>query len=107
MTATKLCPLAEVADGTARAGRAAPTVDVAVVRVGDEVFALEDVCSHAEFPLTDGEVDGTHDRVRAARFALRPAHRQAARARRPPSPSAPIPSPSSTATCTSIWRTNQ
>ena len=33
-------------------------LDVAVVRVGDEVFAIEDVCSHAEIPLTDGEVDG-------------------------------------------------
>jgi 3-phenylpropionate/trans-cinnamate dioxygenase ferredoxin subunit len=33
-------------------------LDVAVVLVGDEVFALEDVCSHAEVPLTDGEVDG-------------------------------------------------
>ena len=29
-----------------------------MVRVGDEVFAIEDVCSHAEVPLSDGEVDG-------------------------------------------------
>jgi 3-phenylpropionate/trans-cinnamate dioxygenase ferredoxin subunit len=53
---TKLCPLSAVVDGSAvRIELAA--VDVAVVRVGDEVFALEDVCSHAEFPLTDGDVD--------------------------------------------------
>src|SRR5262249_12881198 len=28
----------------------------AVVRVGDEVFALHDVCSHEEVPLSEGEV---------------------------------------------------
>jgi 3-phenylpropionate/trans-cinnamate dioxygenase ferredoxin subunit len=29
---------------------------VAVVRAGGEVFALEDVCSHEEVPLSEGEV---------------------------------------------------
>ena len=29
---------------------------VAVVRTGEEVFALRDVCSHAEVPLSEGEV---------------------------------------------------
>ncbi len=48
-------------------------IDVAVVRVGDEVFALEDVCSHAEFPLTDGEVDGStiECALHGSRFDLR------------------------------------
>jgi 3-phenylpropionate/trans-cinnamate dioxygenase ferredoxin subunit len=32
-------------------------IDVAVVRVDDEVFAIEDRCSHADFPLSDGEVE--------------------------------------------------
>jgi 3-phenylpropionate/trans-cinnamate dioxygenase ferredoxin subunit len=32
-------------------------VDVAVVRIGDEVFAIEDLCSHEEVPLSEGEVD--------------------------------------------------
>jgi 3-phenylpropionate/trans-cinnamate dioxygenase ferredoxin component len=31
-------------------------VPVAVVRTGDEVFALHDVCSHEEVPLSEGEV---------------------------------------------------
>jgi 3-phenylpropionate/trans-cinnamate dioxygenase ferredoxin component len=31
-------------------------VPVAVVRTGGEVFALHDVCSHAEVPLSEGEV---------------------------------------------------
>lgn len=30
--------------------------DVAVARDGDEVFAVEDVCSHAEVALSEGEV---------------------------------------------------
>jgi 3-phenylpropionate/trans-cinnamate dioxygenase ferredoxin subunit len=54
---TRLCPLAEVRDGAAVSVELTET-DVVVVRVGDEIFALEDICSHAEFPLSDGEVDG-------------------------------------------------
>ena len=33
-------------------------VAIAVVRVGDEVFAVEDMCSHAEASLCEGMVDG-------------------------------------------------
>jgi 3-phenylpropionate/trans-cinnamate dioxygenase ferredoxin subunit len=29
---------------------------VAVIRIGDEVYALRDVCSHAEVALTEGDV---------------------------------------------------
>jgi 3-phenylpropionate/trans-cinnamate dioxygenase ferredoxin subunit len=29
---------------------------IAIVRTGGEVFALHDVCSHDELPLSDGEV---------------------------------------------------
>jgi 3-phenylpropionate/trans-cinnamate dioxygenase ferredoxin subunit len=31
-------------------------VPVALVRTGDEVFALYDVCSHEEVPLSEGEI---------------------------------------------------
>ena len=31
-------------------------VQLALVRVGDEVFAVDDVCSHAEVSLSEGEV---------------------------------------------------
>ena len=31
-------------------------VPVALVRVGDDVFAVNDVCSHAEVSLSEGEV---------------------------------------------------
>ena len=33
-------------------------VPLAVVRVGDEVFAINDVCSHGAVSLSEGEVDG-------------------------------------------------
>ncbi len=33
-------------------------VQLALVRVGDEVFAVNDVCSHAEVSLSEGEVSG-------------------------------------------------
>ena len=31
---------------------------VAIVRAGGEVYAIRDVCSHAEVALSEGEVDG-------------------------------------------------
>jgi len=54
---TRLCALAELTPDVPLRVELAE-LDVAVVLVGDEVFAIEDVCSHAEVPLTDGEVDG-------------------------------------------------
>lgn len=46
----------ELADGTARRfdvdGRR-----VAVVRIGDDVYAIGDRCSHADYSLSEGEVD--------------------------------------------------
>ena len=56
MTFERVCKLSEVPnDGSLRIEL--PDVDVAVVRFDDEVYAIEDVCSHAEVALTDGEVD--------------------------------------------------
>ena len=55
MTAHVLCPLEELVSGAARrfdiAGRA-----VAVVRLGDDVYAIGDTCSHADGSLSEGEV---------------------------------------------------
>ena len=34
-------------------------VAVCVTRVGDEVFAVEDTCTHSEASLSEGEVSGT------------------------------------------------
>lgn len=46
---------------------------VAVVRIGDEVFAVNDVCSHAEVSLSEGEVAGCQIEcwLHGSRFDLR------------------------------------
>ncbi len=55
MTRARVAALGELADGEARrvdvAGHA-----VCVVRVGEKVYALGDVCSHADYSLSEGEV---------------------------------------------------
>lgn len=52
---TVVCSLDEIEVGTAKKvevdGRA-----IALVRIGDDVYAIGDVCSHAEVSLSDGEV---------------------------------------------------
>jgi len=56
MAKVPLCPLDELASGTARhfdVGRHR----LAVVRIDDDVYALHDVCSHQEVPLSEGEID--------------------------------------------------
>jgi 3-phenylpropionate/trans-cinnamate dioxygenase ferredoxin component len=55
MTPTRVCAFDELADGTAHKfvidGQA-----VAVVRIGDDVYAIGDVCSHANVSLSGGDV---------------------------------------------------
>jgi 3-phenylpropionate/trans-cinnamate dioxygenase ferredoxin component len=55
MSFVKACALSDVPDQGAFAVEIEDT-PVAVVRIGEEVFALRDVCSHAEVALTEGEV---------------------------------------------------
>jgi 3-phenylpropionate/trans-cinnamate dioxygenase ferredoxin subunit len=51
----RACPLAEVpADGVL--GVQLGEVPVAIVRAEGEVYAMRDVCSHEEVPLSEGEV---------------------------------------------------
>lgn len=40
---------------------------VVVVRCGGELYCLEDVCSHENFPLSDGEVDPDTCEIECAR----------------------------------------
>ena len=54
MVSTNL-PLAELVDGAA-ARIELDGVGVCVVRLGDAVYAIGDVCSHAHVSLSDGEV---------------------------------------------------
>jgi 3-phenylpropionate/trans-cinnamate dioxygenase ferredoxin component len=53
----RACALDDIADGTARAVEI-DGVEIALVRDGDEVYAIHDECSHAQIPLSEGEVDG-------------------------------------------------
>ena len=52
---TAVCNLDELADGSATKFDI-NGVAVSVVRIGDDVYALADVCSHANVSLADGEV---------------------------------------------------
>ena len=63
-----------------------------------------DICSHADVSLSEGEVDGRHDRVLAARLPLRPRTGKPDRACRPPSRSPSTPSRSRATTSTSSPR---
>lgn len=48
-------PLDELPSGTARKVEIAG-ISVAVVRIDDDVYAIGDVCTHAEVSLSEGEV---------------------------------------------------
>jgi 3-phenylpropionate/trans-cinnamate dioxygenase ferredoxin subunit len=68
----RVCALAEIPEG----GVLAAEVDgepVAVVRADGQVFAIHDVCSHAEVPLSEGDVvDGEIECwLHGSRFDLR------------------------------------
>jgi 3-phenylpropionate/trans-cinnamate dioxygenase ferredoxin component len=55
MSSVKVCPYAEVPEN----GAIAVDIDgtpVAVVRSGDNLYAISDICSHAEVSLSEGEV---------------------------------------------------
>ncbi|MGZ0184845.1 MAG: non-heme iron oxygenase ferredoxin subunit [Acidimicrobiales bacterium] len=56
MSGVRLCGWSELADGTPRRvevnGRA-----VALVRIGEQVHAIDDICSHAGVSLSEGDVD--------------------------------------------------
>lgn len=49
--------LADIPDGGVLAVSVDGT-DLALVRAGDDVYAIEDMCSHAQIPLSEGDVDG-------------------------------------------------
>jgi 3-phenylpropionate/trans-cinnamate dioxygenase ferredoxin component len=51
-----LGPLADLPDGTARRYDVAG-LRIAVIRLGDDVYALGDQCSHADYSLSEGEID--------------------------------------------------
>jgi 3-phenylpropionate/trans-cinnamate dioxygenase ferredoxin component len=52
---TPVCALADLAPGSATRF-VVDGIAVAVVRIGDDVYALGDVCSHGEVSLSEGTV---------------------------------------------------
>lgn len=52
----RLLALAELAEGEARRCDVGEH-RIAVVRIGDEVRAIGDTCSHADYSLSEGELD--------------------------------------------------
>jgi 3-phenylpropionate/trans-cinnamate dioxygenase ferredoxin subunit len=70
------CPLADIPDGAAARvefGTGSELVPVCLVHTEGEVFAIRDVCSHADVPLSEGEVEGTTVEcwLHGSRFDLR------------------------------------
>ncbi len=55
MSGVTVCRLDDLADGAARKVDV-DGVAVAVVRIGDDVYAIGDVCSHGNYSLSEGEV---------------------------------------------------
>jgi 3-phenylpropionate/trans-cinnamate dioxygenase ferredoxin subunit len=53
--AVRVCAVADIDPGTARRFEV-DGVSVAVVRIGDDFYAIGDRCSHADFSLAEGEV---------------------------------------------------
>ena len=56
MTMHRICALSELVDGAAAKFEVGRNT-VAVVRIGERVYAIGNRCSHAEIALSDGEVD--------------------------------------------------
>jgi 3-phenylpropionate/trans-cinnamate dioxygenase ferredoxin subunit len=56
MSFERACAVADIPEDEAL-GVTVDRYDVAVARHGDEVFALQDLCSHAAVALSEGEVE--------------------------------------------------
>jgi 3-phenylpropionate/trans-cinnamate dioxygenase ferredoxin subunit len=53
--AVRVCARDDIAPGSARRFDVAGSA-VAVVRIGDDFYAIGDTCSHADFSLSEGDV---------------------------------------------------
>ncbi|MFQ5557301.1 MAG: non-heme iron oxygenase ferredoxin subunit [Acidimicrobiales bacterium] len=56
MSRHELFPMAELASGSARRVEVGGH-EIAVVRIGDDLYAIGDTCSHAEVSLSEGWVE--------------------------------------------------
>ncbi len=76
MSLSRACAVADVVDGTALAVRVQgpdDLVDVAIIRNGDDFYAIRDECSHAAIALSEGDVEGCEIEcwLHGSRFDLR------------------------------------
>ena len=72
MSFVRACSVGEVASGATLAVEVEGT-NVAVVRDGDDWYAVYDECSHAAIPLSEGDVEGCEIEcwLHGSRFDLR------------------------------------
>ena len=72
MAFVRACAATDVADGQAIRVEV-DGLDVAIVRNGDDVYAIEDECSHAAVALSEGDVEGCEIEcwMHGSRFDLR------------------------------------
>ncbi|RNL65829.1 non-heme iron oxygenase ferredoxin subunit [Nocardioides marmoriginsengisoli] len=72
MAFVRACSLAEVAPGAALRVEV-DGLDIAIVRDGDDFYAIEDECSHAAVALSEGDVEGCEIEcwMHGSRFDLR------------------------------------
>ncbi len=57
MISVRIAALSDLAEGSATKFDLGDGQAVAVVRIGDQVYVIGDVCSHANVSLSGGEVD--------------------------------------------------
>jgi 3-phenylpropionate/trans-cinnamate dioxygenase ferredoxin component len=55
MTRQRICSVAELAEDKAHPVLVGD-LDIAIVKQGEEIFAIQDLCSHAEVALSEGTV---------------------------------------------------
>ncbi len=72
MSFTRACAAAEVTNASPLAVNV-DGVDVAVVRQGEDLYAIHDECSHAAVPLSEGDVEDCEIEcwLHGSRFDLR------------------------------------
>ena len=57
LTFVPVCMSSEVLLGSAKSVRVAD-INIAIVRTDEGIFAIKDQCSHADVPLSEGEIEG-------------------------------------------------
>ncbi len=72
MSFVRACSPADLEDGKPLAVTVGD-VDVALVRNGEDLYAIQDLCSHAAIPLSEGDVEGCFIEcwLHGSRFDLR------------------------------------